>query len=243
MFYCHAACFVPFAPRPSSCTSFTLCVCDFLFVFVILRTTAAHAKAGWQKVHDKWKEGLTVGKRSKQHPETAETARFIGPHPHNSHTGVQHDVIGYCATKLGLQRNHTSLYCPPPRRSHCVVSPTPRSVGQLLRIGETGRGTNAGPRRWLRYLQVLDGAAAIVNRHKVLLALVGIFHLILQESQVDLERANKAWALNSVHFPCCQRPKGPMTRDPLALHVILSRCNHSYSCLRVKWKWFTLHNM
>lgn len=67
-------------------------------------------KGRMAEVNDNWKEGLTVGKRSKQHPETAETARFIGPHPHNSHTGVQHDVISYCATKLGLQRNHTPLY-------------------------------------------------------------------------------------------------------------------------------------
>lgn len=98
-------------------------------------------KSQMAKVNDNRKEGLTVGKRSKQHPETAETARFIGPHPHNSHTGVQHDVISYCATKLGLQRNHTSLYCQ--RRCRCVVSPTPRSVGQLLRVYETGRG-----KRW-----------------------------------------------------------------------------------------------
>lgn len=54
-------------------------------------------------------EALTVGERREQHPETAETARLISPHPHYSHTSVQHNVISYCATKLGLQEttHHT----------------------------------------------------------------------------------------------------------------------------------------
>lgn len=69
-------------------------------------------KSKMTEVNDNLKEELTVCKRSKQHPETAETTRFISPHPHYSHTGVQHDVISYCATKLGLQRNHTSFYFP-----------------------------------------------------------------------------------------------------------------------------------
>lgn len=46
---------------------------------------------------------LTVREGGEQHPETAETARLIRPHPHYSHAGVQHDVISYCTTKLGLQ--------------------------------------------------------------------------------------------------------------------------------------------
>lgn len=89
-------------------------------------------KSKMTEVNDNLKEELTVCKRSKQHPETAETTRFISPHPHHSHTGVQHDVISYCATKLGLQRNHTSFYFPD--SAWCVVSPTPRSVEQLLHI-------------------------------------------------------------------------------------------------------------
>lgn len=117
-----------------------------------------------------------------------------------------------------------------------------RTVATYSRDGKGGTG--AGRRRRLRYLQVLDGAAAIVNRHKVLLALVGIFHLILQESQVDLERAQRGTAFKFCSPPMLPNdPKGPMTRDPPALHVILSRRSHSYSCLRVKCKWFTLHNM
>ena len=35
-------------------------------------------------------------------------------------------------------------------------------------------------------LQVLHGAAAVVHRHKVPLALVGVGHLVVQETQVDL---------------------------------------------------------
>lgn len=87
-------------------------------------------KCRMTEVKDNLKEKLTVCKRSKQHPETAETACLIGPHPHYSHTGVQHDVISYCTTKLGLQRNHTPF-------SLCVgcgVSLMPRSVEQLLHI-------------------------------------------------------------------------------------------------------------
>lgn len=53
--------------------------------------------------------GLTVSKRSEQHPEAAEATCLIGPHPHHSHIGVQHDVISNCATKLGLQRHCTSF--------------------------------------------------------------------------------------------------------------------------------------
>lgn len=53
---------------------------------------------------------LTVCKRSEQHPETAETACLISPHPHDSHSSVQHDVISYCTTKLGLQETTPPLY-------------------------------------------------------------------------------------------------------------------------------------
>ena len=35
-------------------------------------------------------------------------------------------------------------------------------------------------------LQVLHGAAAVVHRHKVPFALVGVGHLVVQETQVDL---------------------------------------------------------
>lgn len=59
------------------------------------------------EAEDNLKEKLTVCKRREQHPETAETACLISPHPHYSNTGVQHDIISYCTTKLGLQRNHT----------------------------------------------------------------------------------------------------------------------------------------
>ena len=37
-------------------------------------------------------------------------------------------------------------------------------------------------------LEVLDGATAVVHCHKVLLALVGVLHLVLHEAQVDLEQ-------------------------------------------------------
>ncbi len=64
-------------------------------------------------VKNNLKEKLTVSKRSEQHPETAETACLIGPHPHYSHASVQHDVISYCTTKLGLQEtaHHFLLSC------------------------------------------------------------------------------------------------------------------------------------
>lgn len=62
------------------------------------------------KVRNNLKEKLTVCKRSEEHPEAAETARLVGPHPHYSNTGVQHDVISYCTTKLCLQETtHHSL--------------------------------------------------------------------------------------------------------------------------------------
>lgn len=55
---------------------------------------------------------LTVCKYGEEHPKAAETARLISPHPHHSHTGVQHDVISYCTTKLGLQETtHHFSFC------------------------------------------------------------------------------------------------------------------------------------
>lgn len=49
-------------------------------------------------------------------------------------------------------------------------------------------------------LEVLDGAAAVVHGHKVLLALVRVFHLVVDESQVDLKthRTHKKSGVNKV---------------------------------------------
>lgn len=46
-------------------------------------------------------------------------------------------------------------------------------------------------------LQVLDGAAAVVHRHEVALALVRVLHLVLQEAQVDLQDMNSKYSSQS----------------------------------------------
>ena len=45
-----------------------------------------------------------------------------------------------------------------------------------------------GHRRTELVLQVLHRAAAVIDGHEVALALVGVVHLVLQETQVDLGR-------------------------------------------------------
>lgn len=71
------------------------------------------------EIKNNMKQKLTISKRCEQHPETTETTCFISPHPHYSHTSVQHDVISYCTTKLGLQEttHHFLLYC----RTHRLI--------------------------------------------------------------------------------------------------------------------------
>lgn len=75
---------------------------------------------------------LTVCKNGEEHPKAAETARLIGPHPHYSHTVVQHDVISYCTTKLGLQETTHHFFFFLSYIVWCEVSLEPCSVEQLL---------------------------------------------------------------------------------------------------------------
>lgn len=75
------------------------------------------------------KETLTVGENGIQHPETTETARLISPHPHYPETGVQHDIISNCTTKLGLQETTHLFFL---TAVLCVVSLRSGSLGQLL---------------------------------------------------------------------------------------------------------------
>lgn len=93
---------------------------------------------------------LTVNKWGEEHAEPAESAFLISPHSHNSHTIIQHHVIGHGATELGLE--------------------------------------------------VLNGTAAIIHGHKVLLALIRVFHLVLQEAQVDLQIHRKCKSISKARL-------------------------------------------
>lgn len=46
-------------------------------------------------------------------------------------------------------------------------------------------------------LQVLDGAAAVIHGDEVLLALVGVLHLVVDEAQVDLQEIQKRFCVLS----------------------------------------------
>lgn len=47
--------------------------------------------------------GLTVNKGGEEHAKAAESALFISPHPDDSHTVIEHHIIGHRATELGFK--------------------------------------------------------------------------------------------------------------------------------------------
>lgn len=68
-----------------------------------------------------------------------------------------------------------------PAESALLVGPHPHDSHAVVEHHVVGDGAaELG-------FEVFDGAAAVVHRHKVLLALIRVLHLVLHEAQVDLQ--------------------------------------------------------
>lgn len=83
--------------------------------------------------------------------------------------------------RLSLTVNKRGEEHAEPAESALLISPHSHHSHTVIQHHIIGHGaTELG-------LEVLDGAAAIVHGHKVLLALIRVFHLVLHEAQVDLQ--------------------------------------------------------
>lgn len=71
-------------------------------------TISPNTRSQWEKrgVHSNLalcRSALTVDERCEEHPESAQPAAFVRPHPHHPGARLQHDIVGHRAAKFGLQ--------------------------------------------------------------------------------------------------------------------------------------------